>query len=258
MVTVNLMGGLGNQLFQYAYSRALAAQGRDVYLTNIQVANATDHRVYSLDGFNTVARLYNPPPIGAAPLYESGIPFDEKMLNVPEPTIIYGYFQTERYFLNIASQIRKELTLKNPLSEKAQRLADEIQNCESVSFHVRRGDYLQLQAFHGMVGLDYYASAFGHILSRIFPKRPVSYIFSDDPQWCKQNLPGTVVETGNKFEDLHLMSLCRHNIIVNSSFSWWAGWLNTNPNKIVVAPKRWFSSKDLDSRDVIPNGWIQL
>ena len=256
MVTVNLMGGMCNQLFQYSYSRALAARGYDVYLTNIQVVNVKDHRVYSLDGFNTVARLYNPPPIGAAPLYESGIPFDEKMLRIPEPTIVYGYFQTEKYFLDIEDSIRKELTLKNPLSEKAQTLASEIQNCNSVSIHVRRGDYLRLQAFHGMVDPSYYTTALDVISKRAL--NPKVFIFSDDPEWCRQNLMGTVVETGNKFEDLHLMSLCRHNIIVNSSFSWWAGWLNSNPDKIVVAPRQWFSSKDLDSRDVVPNGWVRL
>jgi len=256
MVTVNLMGGLGNQLFQYAYSRALAAQGREVYLTNIQVVNVTDHRIYSLDGFNTIVKLHNPPPIGAAPLYESGLPFDERMLNIPEPTIVYGYFQTEKYFLNIEDSIRKELTLKSSLSEKAQAIAKEIQSCESISLHVRRGDYLQLLAFHGMVEPTYYTAAIGTISQKV--SNPKVFIFSDDPKWCEDNLTGTVIETGSKFEDLHLMSLCRHNVIVNSSFSWWGAWLNPNPDKIVVAPKRWFSAKDLDSRDIIPDGWIKI
>jgi len=256
MVTVNLMGGLGNQLFQYAYSRALAAQGREVYLTNIQVVNVTDHRVYSLDGFNTVVKLHNPPPIGAAPLYESGLPFDEKMLDIPEPTIVYGYFQTEKYFLHIEQQIREELTIKNPPSEKAQRLAQEILNCNSISLHVRRGDYLQLQAFHGMVDPEYYTAAIELISKQV--SNPKVYIFSDDPVWCKENLVGTVVETGDRFEDMWLMSLCHHNVIVNSSFSWWGAWLNQNPDKIVVAPKKWFSAKNLDGRDIIPEKWLKL
>jgi hypothetical protein len=256
MVTVNLMGGVGNQIFQYAYSRALAAQGREVYLTNIQVVNVTDHRIYSLDGFNTVVKLYNPPPIGAAPFYESGLPFDPKMLAVPEPTIVYGYFQTEKYFLHIEDSIRKELSLKNPLSEKAQVLAKEIQNCNSVSLHVRRGDYLQLLAFHGMVDPSYYSAALEVITKQVSNSKV--YIFSDDTKWCKENFTGIIVETGDKFEDLYLMSLCRHNVIVNSSFSWWAAWLNANPDKIVVAPREWFSSKDLDSRDVVPEKWLKI
>ena len=135
-----------------------------------------------------------------------------------------------------------------------------------MSIHVRRGDYVSdaiTQEIHGLSPLEYYAAAIQHIAH--VAVQPHFFVFSDDPSWVRQNLhidyPTTYVEhntADRNYEDLRLMSLCRHHIIANSTFSWWGAWLGSNRAKMVIAPKRWFNTPDKDTRDLIPRSWIQL
>ena len=144
-------------------------------------------------------------------------------------------------------------------------LAEKIKSCDSVSIHVRRGDYTNpaVLAFHGSCTPEYYYQAIETLLKRTAIQE--LFLFSDDTAWVKQNmqfsLPVTYINhnTGkNSFEDMRLMSLCKHNIIANSSFSWWAAWLNAYKNKTVIAPKTWILDKQVDTTDVIPDNWLQL
>ena len=129
---------------------------------------------------------------------------------------------------------------------------------------MRRGDYVtnkNASSFHGTKDLGYYKAALKPVLKQT--NKPVIFVFSDDPEWCKQNLKfsqNTIYVEGNKkgSEDMRLMMQCKHNIIANSSFSWWAAWLNQNSDKVVVAPKKWFNDPKIDVSDVIPKSWLKI
>jgi hypothetical protein len=256
-ITISLMGGLGNQMFQYAYGRALIRRGKQVYFSRAQcpATHPEPHKSYSLDGFKVFVPCWDHP--AGAPLYEKGLPYDEAMMNPPEPSIIYGYFQSEKYFCEIEPIIREEFQLYRDLSATAWQYSQSIETTNSIALHVRRKDYLTLTAIHGMMGMDYYTKAL-QIIYANHPGPTSLFIFSDDPQWCAKNMPGIVVNTGNKFEDLYLFSLCKHAVIVNSSFSWWGAWLNPDKHRTVIAPKKWFVDPSLDDRDIVPERWIKI
>ena len=159
----------------------------------------------------------------------------------------------------------QQFTLKNEIHPKTQQYKQEIIATESVSLHVRHGDYVtnaDTNSFHGVCSLDYYKNA----VSKIKQEMPLPFfIFSDDIIWAKENLDFignmTFIEYNGAtpdHEEMYLMSLCQHNIIANSSFSWWGAWLNQNPNKIIIAPQNWFNDVSLDTKDLIPNEWIRL
>jgi hypothetical protein len=176
-----------------------------------------------------------------------------------------GYWQSERYFFDCAQTIRDDFTFRLPITNQNTALVDQIKKSNAVSLHVRRGDYVNspsTYAHHGVCSSAYYHSAIGHILNRVGPA--VLYIFSDDPQWVRENLkvsaPCIYVDHNrgpSSYVDMQLMSLCNHHIIANSSFSWWGAWLNPNVGKIVVAPKNWFARPVL-TQDLLPSDWVCL
>jgi hypothetical protein len=142
-------------------------------------------------------------------------------------------------------------------------LLKRVSSNNSVSVHIRRGDYVSnphASKFHGTKGLDYYEKAVERIAETV--KNPELFVISDDIEWCKENLrlpyKTTHIDGNAGFEDMHIMSHCAHNIIANSSFSWWAAWLNTNPDKVVIAPKKWFNDESINTEDVVPKTWIRL
>jgi hypothetical protein len=182
-------------------------------------------------------------------------------------TYLLGYWQSPRYFEVIEDEIRSEFRFKRPLSAIGQMIANKITATQSVSLHVRRGDYLASRAssVHGTCTVDYYKRSLDQLSSRVGSLEV--FVFSDDIQWAKQNLcfpysmnfvQHTTMKTAD--EDMHLMSLCCHNIIANSTFSWWGAWLNTNPGKTVIAPLKWFVDKKLNAMtaDLIPSTWERL
>ncbi len=279
MIVVRLIGGLGNQLFQYAFGRALAVRyGRPLTL-DCQFLTSPS-RPYGLDVFNIKAEVdvkshltrrflnalgtvYSGRYITSEKAF--GV-FDPTVFNLAQPRYFRGYWQSSLYFEEVRDLLLSEIVLKETYtSETYIRHVEEIEACNAVSLHVRRGDYLTSAAarFHGSLPTEYYVAAV-HCLERQSMGKFRLFIFSDDIDWCKENLQSlhddiVFMPTGlRNYEDLLLMSKCKSNIIANSSFSWWGAWLNTNPEKIVIRPNKWFHAKDVSSKDVCPANWISL
>lgn len=290
MVVVHLSGGLGNQMFQYAFGLATATRlGTDLKLAlndsslqihngyelgrvfNIRAMEASPEETDSILGMHRfrvvqrISRLLNP----QGRFYrhyaeEPHFHFCPQLLEIPDQSYIRGYWQSEKYFSKIKPDIRQRFLFNQSLSGLNVETACRIGDGNSVSLHVRRNDFASnsiINEKHGLCSLDYYRTAVEHIAQRI--ESPVFYVFSDDMKWVKGNLeiphPHCYVEnnTGvNGFVDMQLMSLCRHNIIANSSFSWWGAWLNSNPDKMVVAPAKWFAHP-IDTSDLLPKGWVR-
>lgn len=285
MIIVRIIGGLGNQMFQYATGRALAQKyGVDLKLDITGFEEYKLHR-YALDNLSINEKISTPKELLAFTskgnkalsrwipgivknkfVRESGFAFDPSIFLIGKSVYLDGYWQSEKYFSDIESIIRSEFTVsKNPDVENA-KLMEEISGVNAVSIHVRRGDYVaneKTMMIHGVCGLDYYDRAIKHISGSV--ANPTFFVFSDDPQWVQDNLkipfPTTYVThngPGKNYEDLRLMSLCKHNIIANSSFSWWGAWLNNNPDKAVIAPGKWFNDESKDTKDLIPEGWVKV
>jgi len=284
MIIVKLIGGLGNQMFQYTLGRALANKHKtELFFDTGSFATALPRRQYALDVFNIFGRIANKSDLEK--FFPSGIKkllqrlnlynykhikelqfnFDPAILNLPDNTYLDGYWQSEKYFNKIEPKIRQELTLKDGDNLFDQSVLKSIRETESISLHVRRQDYItdnKISKIHGACSLEYYQQAIKKILT--VAKNPQLFIFSDDLAWAKNNLkfdlPASFIEHGikNDYKDLILMSRCRHNIIANSSFGWWAAWLNQNPDKIIIAPKKWFQNETRDTKDLIPKKWLTL
>lgn len=177
-----------------------------------------------------------------------------------------GYWQSERYFVDAADIIRAEFKPRLALEPENAATAAAIDGVTAVSVHVRRGDYVTdkvTNAYHGVCSLDYYRAAIARIAERV--ASPHLFVFSDDHAWVQENLrsnyPTTYVTANSPdrgYRDMQLMSRCRHHIIANSSFSWWGAWLNPRPDKVVVAPARWFIDKSNDTRDLLPGEWLRV
>lgn len=295
MIISQLSGGLGNQMFQYAAGRRLAEKLKvelklDLSFFQQKFDAGTTPRAYALNIFHTtqtaasekeINKLYlksktrfinaliNKLRMAGAlkgHLYkEKHFHFDPQVLQLKDPTLLFGYFQSEKYFIDIENIVRKEFTLKETLPLKTAEMAKQIRSKESVAIHIRRGDYITNKAanvFHGICGLDYYNKAVGHIQKKT--AHPHFYVFSDDPEFVKANFSKLKAVTfmsdhvNKDYHELMLMSCCKHNIIANSSFSWWGAWLNHNPDKLVIAPKKWFQDQTIDTSDLIPKNWLRI
>lgn len=275
MITVNLKGGLGNQMFQYAAARALANRNQDS-LCLVRSSSKNDiGRPFSLTHFKITAEINTPDSVPLWQRIETWflqkikrqfyVGFEPAILNLKGDIYLDGYFQSEKYFLDQAETIKKDLELKNPLSPFAAKNLHAIEADDlSVSLHIRRGDYLKHGEFSNIATLDYYKQATEKMRGLIGDNARF-YIFSDDIAWCKENLPfinePVFISSPDlaDYEEMFLMSCCKHQIIANSSFSWWSAWLNKNPNKIVIAPRRWSNHHDQDwYHDIIPEKWIRI
>jgi hypothetical protein len=293
VIISQLIGGLGNQMFQYAAGRALAVKRHTPLKLDIsgfrnyqlyhgfeltsafelQCDIAADADVQRMLGFraNRLARavLQRFPGLHLGDkrfIREPHIHYWEEFNEAPVDCYLSGYWQSERYFTPIAEVIRGDFSF-SPATDTANiACIRKIAEVPSVSLHVRRGDYVsnpEAARVHGTCNIEYYAKAIAYVAAR---ERDIHlFIFSDDPDWAVDNLPlgswpYTCVShnTGkDSWRDMHLMSLCRHNITANSSFSWWGAWLNRHPGKMVVAPSRWFASRH-DASDVVPVQWVCL
>jgi hypothetical protein len=291
MIITKLYGGLGNQMFQYAAGRRLAA----VHDTQLKMdrswfnadqgPNPPAIREYELECFvlaqnftstKDLARIDLPGRSLQGKLYRKvagpiklfreseTAEFYPEVLKAPNDSCLDGYWQTEKYFADKAELIRTDFNFKAKASGKNLELARQISSVNSVSLHVRRGDYAsnpQTKAFHGLTSLQYYQTTVEKISKQV--DSPHFFVFSDDPDWTKKNIkiaaPTTYIGHNKKgFEDLRLMSLCKHHIIANSSFSWWGAWLNPSPDKIVYAPRVWFANSKIDIKDRLPSSWIKI
>jgi len=257
-VCIVLLGGCGNQMFQAAYGLALATRGYHVTFSKDHLMQ-DGHKVYSLDLFKIGKSIKFEQDPAAQTISEHGLSFNPDMLNPPDPSVVFGYWQSEKYFQDIR---RAVLFAFEPAIEPPADVfvkAEQMRNESSVFLHVRRGDYTTLQHFHGMMPLEYYRSAMDLIEEHQGPVKP--FLFSDDPKWCHANMPcwAEIVNTGSKLWDLWLMSQTKHAICANSSYSWWGSWLGDGkPGRVVVAPKQWFTDKNTDARDIIPDRWVKL
>jgi hypothetical protein len=244
--------------------------------------NPYTRRAYALSPFNVRARLATATDLKSWPVwvveigmrlrlvrplfrrwhFESTINYDPNIRTLHEPVCLVGYWQSERYFIDSADGIRADFTLRQPLSDANAGLLKLARSGDSVGLHVRRGDFVSLNdaaQVHGLCSVDYYRRAISLIRNRCPECRFL--VFSDDPQWARAGLPldpSTIFVTGNAEtpeQDLALMSACKHHIIANSSFSWWAGWLGDSPDQMVIAPAPWYASPKLDARDLAVSRW---
>ncbi len=257
MNVIKVYGGLGNQLFQYAFGRAQMEKGIDVgFNINWYQRNLHTNRTYILDKFNTKVKISN--FILQRNILEKYVKYNPNLVNVTSFNF-YGYWQNPRYFRHILSILNEEFKLKKEFYTidflKWQKI---ISDSDSIAIHIRRGDFV------GKVNIltkDYYEEAIYNIIN----SHSDIFVFSDDIDWCIQNFEKAVGDSCqfvhlNDYLDFELMKICKHNIIANSTFSWWAAMLNDNPDKIVVAPKQWRlteqSQKEMNSEFLHPEGWI--
>ncbi|MFL9879114.1 alpha-1,2-fucosyltransferase [Herbaspirillum rhizosphaerae] len=286
MIVTRLIGGLGNQMFQYAAGRALAQRlGVDLYIDRRAFENYETH-AFGLQHF--AAKLLDAAPrdlpgmqresrlnrwlrrfSGGAMrvVTESAFTFDPAVLALPDGIYIDGYWQSEQYFADVIQTIRDDFRIATPPSPENQAWLKKIDSVLSVSLHVRRGDYVSnasASAVHGTCDLDYYRRSVSKLVEQA-GKEIELFVFSDDPGWVAENLqlphPTHFVRHNNadtNYEDLRLMSACRHHIIANSTFSWWGAWLDSRSDSIVVAPRQWFRGDKPDARDLVPERWIRL
>jgi hypothetical protein len=293
MIVSHILGGLGNQMFQYASARAVAYKHNQILLLDLK-----DFNDYPLHNGFELGRIFNVEHQKATTKDISKVlwmansrnlkrVFKHKLLkyikpkrfiveytsnyckelnNAEDNIYLYGYWQNERYFKPIEHLVRKDFNFKLPLSGLNLELAKSIKANSSISVHVRRGDYLSDKKTAALLNVctkEYYFKAINLIAMKV--KSPTFYVFSDDIEWVKQNIPiqhPCVYVNHNhgveSYIDMQLMSLCKHNIIANSSFSWWGAWLNNNPEKIVYAPKIWFLNSRYSEMNIVPDSWNTL
>ena len=303
MIRLVIRGGLGNQMFQYAVALALAKkQGKQLLIDTVFLEeklpflkNRT-YRKYGLGVFlldpdsklsvlSQAARRFSIPYLwlslnaclltfsrilGLRMIRQHGDDFDPSLTSQKGDLLLFGYWTSETYFKQIQSAVRSSFTFRRPLDGEAADVARQISDCNSVSVHVRRGDYVSLKAvqqYMAQTSLSFYADAIQRIRElsgNAGGDALTAFVFSDDVAWCQQNLslgiPTVYVSdriSGPDGSDhMRLMSLCRNNIIANSTFSWWGAWLNENPEKIVIAPKQWLLAGNDDH--IVPAEWIRL
>lgn len=285
MIIVKLFGGLGNQLFQYALGRQLSI------LHNVPLKLDASHfetfksRKYALGVFNILENHATKQDIARikgksfkrfmerilayhkrSHLCERFFYFDPKVLQSQKNVYLQGHWQSERYFKNIEGILRHEFSFKTKPDAKNKETAEIINSVNAISLHIRRTDYIcntAINQFHGTCSTDYYRQAIKMIAQSV--PSPHFFVFSDDLLWAKKNIvlkyPTIFVSHNDSikdFEDLRLMIQCKHHITANSTFSWWGAWLNNNPNKIIIAPEKWFIHPDYSNKDLIPSGWIKI
>ena len=286
MIVVKLIGGLGNQMFQYAIGRSLSLIHDVPLKLDISAFEDYDDRTYSLKYFKINGEIAT--ALESARFTETGVlkrsfdklkpyykrsiivercfDFDANILEAPEDVYLDGYWQSEKYFNAISKLIRKEFKVKKEASGRNKDLIAEMLDVESVSLHVRRGDYVsnnEIHEIHGTCPLEYYNESMNFIKS--WTHNPKFFVFSDDISWVRQNIKidsaCSFLDHNGKdkdYEDLRLMSSCKHNIIANSSFSWWGAWLNNNAQKIVCAPEKWANHHALNTEHRLPVDWIRV
>ena len=291
MIILQLTGGLGNQMFQYALAKHYQLKGEKVFLETSSysvVSKNVTPRQFELSVFpitiatvpKVLSKFLNSTDLLYKVLrklfsksfnyvFERTLEFDPIYLQVKGNSIIKGYFQSEDYFKDFSLQLRRDFTYRI-LSSRNSKYEELIRKENSVSMHIRRGDYVSASLtnkIHGLLSLSYYKRAIEIINAD--QSNPKYFVFTDDPEWARENVPAildefTIVDgnlgEGNSWEDMCLISLCKHNILANSSFSWWGAWLNSNPDKKIVAPENWCLDKDLNkqTKNLVPPSWIRV
>ncbi|MBS1646336.1 MAG: alpha-1,2-fucosyltransferase [Bacteroidetes bacterium] len=299
MILVRLMGGLGNQMFQYAFGRRMAfihntelVLDQSLLLDKSQPHELVTHRDFDLDIFNiqdyrwaTEEEIFsfngNPKASalkkGVRKIKNAIIPkqliiqrfneYNKQYLSIKNNTCFVGRWQSELYFKDAEQQIRKEFTITTLLNNEIKKTAENIKNTNSICLHIRRGDLITSSVYSSSIGalsMEYYTQAIHYIKQQI--ENPTFFIFSDDIEWCKQNiiLPDPTfymnnTTAGEKAEGhLHLMQQCKHFIISNSTYAWWGAWLSANKNKRVIYPENWYKDSKYNNPSMSPKSWVPL
>lgn len=283
------MGGLGNQMFQYAFGKSLEAKFNspiffDKSWFDQKFENVTP-RVFGLDAFNISLHFIDPKrlffrnpqhswfkilkqkikgKIVCNKIYEQFFSFEQ--LKTKSRLYIEGYWQNPKYLDGIRETILKDFSFPELKNTEDSDLRNQISVCESVAVHIRRGDYVNnptTNQYHGTCSIEYYQKAAEYIISKVPNVR--FFLFTDDPDFVKNNFGflanAIVVSDSNRsdIDELNLMHLCKHFIIANSSFSWWGAWLSQNPEKIVIAPQKWFNNVEAEkNRKIVPENWVRI
>lgn len=297
MIIVKLMGGLGNQMFQYAFGRSLALKTKSelkfdlTFLLNRQPMKNFTFRDYALDVFNIAQNIATsediaPFKMNGGILKQLGIItrlHAQNKFYIKEQLIslyrnysglkgdfyLDGFWQNEKYFKSVEDNLRNDFTFRSSINPQIEEIINTLKNTNSVSISIRRGDYLKWKKsdqIYYICDADYYLKAMDKIAN--LTSRPFFFVFSDDFEWCEKNLtkkyPIRIIGreyAGERFQDyLRLITLCKHHIIANSTFSWWGAWLNPSKEKITISPRHWFHPKRLllNYNSIIPNDWIKI
>ena len=273
MVISKITSGLGNQMFQYALGKSISIKHNAILKLDISAYDKfKPHNGYRLNAFNIdehIASRYEMrifKILSKLSIFTKKVRYKEKERTIYDKNVfndshIYlsGYWQNEKYFLDIKDILQKKFMPKEEISIHAKEYLKIIQSTNSVSIHIRRGDYLKHPNL-GVLGLHYYISAVEYLSRK---KEDLTFfIFSDDIEWCMENFEFLekkvyVKHTKTDIDDMFLMRNCQHNIIANSTFSWWAAWLNENNDKIIISPKTCMAENP-NNYEWAPKPWIQL
>lgn len=283
MVIIKLLGGLGNQMFQYALYKRFQSLGADVYLDEYwlkkygnvhnglelkkvfdleyRVASIKDVKRLSLVSVGIKNRIHRK-IFGfnkQSHYIEVNTDYKKEILQMDE-VYLEGYWQSYKYFDMIEKEIRKQFSFSE-VDDRNRELYNRIKNSASVSIHVRRGDYMNGNniGIYGEICTEkYYRDAINYVKQHV--KNPYFYIFTDDTEWCRKFFhEGTIVDWNSglsSYKDMQLMSCCKYNIIANSTFSWWAAWLNNYSDKLVIAPEHWVNNMEM--KDIYMDEWIKI
>jgi len=292
MKIIDINGGLGNQMFQYAFGRSISLHAKQELKLDISNFETYELRTYLLNCFSITgsiatkkeldkykiqskylkylkyliknSHLFKNIKIGKMYFEKQGFSYDPNVF-LSHSAYYVGYWQSYKYFENIRDILLKEFSINTMTDTTNLAMLSNIENTSSISLHIRRGDYVtnkHTNSIHGTCSLTYYVNAI-NIMSQNLDN-PTFFIFSDDIQWVKDNLkieyPTYYVDFNDDSpeKDIILMSKCQHNIIANSSFSWWGAWLNNYSNKIIIAPKNWVNNNNINTIDLIPKDWKRL
>lgn len=288
MIISRIDGGLGNQMFQYAFGAYVASHANTkLWIDTSSYADKPNHG-FLLDKFNIQSPVAGVEQLRELPakyrnnqapegildrlrlrklrrVKEAKFGFNPKFLRTSKNSYLVGYWQSEKYFPGMRDQLLREFSLKDSLTEESRRVAEKIETANSVSLHVRRGDYLTNSAaaeIYENLPIEYYRHAVQQIAQRETDLQ--GFVFSNDIDWCKEKLKldipvhyvdHTTADTA--YEDMQLMQLASHNVIANSTFSWWSAWLNQNA-RTIISPAHWFRPGQLDDTNIIPVTWQTL
>lgn len=292
MIIIRLKGGMGNQMFQYAFAKSMAAKlqttleidcsllldrargdehvYRDYDLTIFKLKETFTlnlfmlRLLFSLRSSKLGKLVRKVMATGLSYEKERHFHVDKDLIESPKDNTLYeGWWQSEQYFEPIKKDVRKAFTFRTPLLVISEAILSRIKSTNSVCLNVRRTDFLTTPELNA-TGREYFLNAANAMSGLV--ENPHFFVFSDDVVWCKENIildhPVEIVEhdhKGHKFGNyLQLMKSCKHFIIPNSSFAWWAVWLNENPERKVIAPKNWFNGNKYDTSDLVPDDWIRM
>ncbi len=293
MNKVSIYGGLGNQMFQYTLGLALNHRGNKTRIRFSNYLHETHHNGFNLGvafqlklplgqqllkllilhggflyknrfAFRLSQKLNQYDHIRALRTYRERTEFqyDDNLFH-QQSSLFVGTWQVESYFKDIKDIVQRSFVFKTPKDDTNKKLMKGITSSNSVAIHIRRGDYLATRwaSTHAVIkDSTYYLNAINYINARV--ENPHYFIFSDDVQWARENLTiGNITYVDHNkgslsYIDMYLMSLCKHNIIANSTFSWWGAWLNKNDNKIVIMPEKWLNTHDCPG--IFPSEWVKM